>query len=244
MFHGSYLMREAITGRPSVTIKKPSRGYQEAIKRPSRGHQEAIKKPSKGHQEAIKRSSRVHQTSSEVGSPKDADQHAISTQSTCHHQTISTYRWALRKKSNALPADPPLSSRSPAIWSTSEIPAHVGAINQQSATISGRQRSSAPISVHQQSATISTTQRSSAPISVHQSHSPAQVGGMPIVRSSWMVGPSERRSAPPGPAPPCHASPGAGGPYVARGSYTLPISCCAGSPCTSPARTTAAQRAT
>ena len=98
VFHGSYLMREAITGRPSVTINKPSRGYQEAIKRPSRGHQEAIKKPSRGHQEVIKSPSRGHQTSSEVGSPKDADQHAISTQSTCHHQTISTYRWALRKK--------------------------------------------------------------------------------------------------------------------------------------------------
>jgi len=104
--------------------------------------------------------------------------------------------------------------RQSAIHSTDEIPAHVGAIHQQSAIISGRQRSSAPISVHQSH---------SVALSRTQSHSPAQVGGMPIVRSNWIVGPSERRSAPPGPAPPCQASPGAGGPYVARGSYTLPM---------------------
>jgi hypothetical protein len=124
--------------------------------------------------------------------------------------------------------------RQSAIHSTDEIPAHVGAIHQQSAIISGRQRSSAPISVHQShsvalsrtqshSVALSRTQSHSVAISRNQSQSPAQVGGMPIVRSNWIVGPSERRSAPPGPAPPCQASPGAGGPYVARGSYTLPM---------------------
>ena len=95
---------------------------------------------------------------------------------------------------------------------------------RHSSAISDHQRPSTFISSNQRpSVALSRTQSHSVALSRTQSHSPAQVGGMPIVRSNWIVGPSERRSAPPGPAPPCHASPGAGGPYVARGSYTLPM---------------------
>ena len=134
--------------------------------------------------------------------------HAISMPSACHQQSTAI-------SGNARCIAPTRSLRT---W----------------APFISNQRSSAAVNVHQlQSASISRTQSHSVALSRTQSHSvalsrtqshsPAQVGGMPIVRSNWIVGPSERRSAPPGPAPPCQASPGAGGPYVARGSYTLPM---------------------
>ena len=85
--------------------------------------------------------------------------------------------------------------RQSAIRSTYETPAHVGTIHQQSAIISGRQRSSAPISRTQpHSAALSRTQSHSVALSRTQSHSvalsrtqsqsPAQVGGMPITQSA------------------------------------------------------------
>jgi hypothetical protein len=124
--------------------------------------------------------------------------HAISMPSACHQQST-----AIRGNPRSIAP-----TRSLRTW----------------APFISNQRSSAAVNVHQlQSASISRTQSHSVALSRTQSQSPAQVGGMPIVRSNWIVGPSERRSAPPGPAPPCQASPGAGGPYVARGSYTLPM---------------------
>jgi hypothetical protein len=83
-----------------------------------------------------------------------------------------------------------------AMHSTDEIPAHVGAIHQQSAIISGRQRSSAPISVHQShSVALSRTQSHSVAITRagrRHAHSPQQLDRRPL----------RKTKRPPRPRPP------------------------------------------
>ena len=184
-----------------------------------------------------------------MGSPKEEptarNHYAISMTSSCN-QDVQVGSPKEEQRAARRPSLELAISRDPEHLRDSCARGHVHAISmpsachQQSTAISGNPRSIAPtrslrtwapfisnhtaISDHQRPSTfISSNQRPSVALSRTQSQSPAQVGGMPIVRSNWIVGPSERRSAPPGPAPPCQASPGAGGPYVARGSYTLPM---------------------